>query len=56
MDSYSSQPPQIMQPTPGWNDPPVLNHSNNNNTKTRLLHKHRRPVDPSIQLSTQVIL
>uniref|UniRef100_A0A914DYM1 SRA1/Sec31 domain-containing protein n=1 Tax=Acrobeloides nanus TaxID=290746 RepID=A0A914DYM1_9BILA len=52
MDSYSSQPPPIVPPTPGWNDPPVLSHSNNNNTKTSLLlHRHRRPVDPSIHLS-----
>ncbi|CEF67415.1 Hypothetical protein SRAE_2000207900 [Strongyloides ratti] len=48
--SYSSPLPPCV--TPGWNDPPDLSRSGTRPSSNRLMSKHRRPVDPSIQSST----
>uniref|UniRef100_A0A0N4ZPM9 SRA1 domain-containing protein n=1 Tax=Parastrongyloides trichosuri TaxID=131310 RepID=A0A0N4ZPM9_PARTI len=47
--SYSSPLPPCV--TPGWNDPPDLTRSANRPSSNRLMSRHRRPVDPSIQSS-----
>uniref|UniRef100_A0A914REZ8 Uncharacterized protein n=1 Tax=Parascaris equorum TaxID=6256 RepID=A0A914REZ8_PAREQ len=46
MSSYSSPLPPYV--TPGWNDPPA-NISSERKNSTLITHRHRRPVDPSIQ-------
>uniref|UniRef100_A0A0M3IA53 Pentatricopeptide repeat-containing protein n=1 Tax=Ascaris lumbricoides TaxID=6252 RepID=A0A0M3IA53_ASCLU len=46
MSSYSSPLPPYV--TPGWNDPPA-NITTERKNSTLITHRHRRPVDPSIQ-------